>query len=87
MHQRGTAKDPNLSAVSAQTVPSSRLLQSTTVRVLTHDPCVDPCVDPCFGIGLSLSLICQLTSEDIKQHHLPTYLFQARLLGFEIVSL
>ena len=26
-----------------------------------------------FGIGLSLSLICQLTSEDIKQHYLPTY--------------
>ena len=24
--------------------------------------------------GLSLSLICQLTSEDIKQHYLPTYL-------------
>ena len=27
---------------------------------------------PCFGIGLSLSLICQLTSEDIKQPYLPT---------------
>ena len=27
--------------------------------------------EPCFGIGLSLSLICQLTSEDIKQHYLP----------------
>ena len=26
-----------------------------------------------FGIGLSLSLKCQLTSEDIKQHYLPTY--------------
>ena len=26
------------------------------------------------GTGLSLSLICQLTSEDIKQHNLPTYL-------------
>ena len=25
--------------------------------------------EPCFGIGLSLSLICQLTSEDIKQHN------------------
>jgi len=25
-----------------------------------------------FGIGLSLSLICQPTSEDIKQHYLPT---------------
>ena len=25
-------------------------------------------------IGLSLSLICQPTSEDIKQHYLPTYL-------------
>ena len=23
---------------------------------------------PCFGIGHNLSLICQLTSEDIKQH-------------------
>ena len=31
-------------------------------------------IEPCFGIGLSLSLICQLTSEDIKQHCLPTYL-------------
>ena len=30
-------------------------------------------IEPCFGIGLSLSLICQLTSEDIKQHYLPTY--------------
>ena len=29
-------------------------------------------IEPCFGIGLSLSLICQLTSEDIKQHYLPT---------------
>ena len=28
-------------------------------------------IEPCFGIGLSLSLICQLTSEDIKQHYLP----------------
>ena len=26
------------------------------------------------AVGLSLSLICQLTSEDIKQHYLPTYL-------------
>ena len=26
-------------------------------------------IEPCFGIGLSLSLICQLTSEDIKQHN------------------
>ena len=26
-----------------------------------------------FGIGLSLSLICQLTSEDIEQHYLPNY--------------
>ena len=24
--------------------------------------------EPCFGIGHSLSLICQLTSEDIKHH-------------------
>ena len=32
-------------------------------------------IEPCFGIGLSLSLICQLTSEDIKQHYLPTYAF------------
>ena len=31
-------------------------------------------IEPCFGIGLSLSLICQPTSEDIKQHYLPTYL-------------
>ena len=29
-------------------------------------------IEPCFGTGLSLSLICQLTSEDIKQHYLPT---------------
>ena len=28
-------------------------------------------IEPCFGIGLSLSLICQLTSEDIKQRYLP----------------
>ena len=26
-------------------------------------------IEPCFGIGLSLSLICQPTSEDIKQHN------------------
>ena len=25
-------------------------------------------VEPCFGIGHSLSLICQPTSEDIKHH-------------------
>ena len=30
--------------------------------------------EPCFGIGLSLPVICQLPSEDIKQHYLPTYL-------------
>ena len=30
-------------------------------------------IEPCFGIGLSLSLICQPTSEDIKQHYLPTW--------------
>ena len=28
-------------------------------------------IEPCFGIGLGLSLICQLTSEDIKQQYLP----------------
>ena len=28
-------------------------------------------VEPYFGIGLSLSLICQLTFEDIKQHYIP----------------
>ena len=27
-------------------------------------------IEPCFGIGLSLSLICQPTSEDIKQHYI-----------------
>ena len=31
-------------------------------------------IEPCFGIGLSLSLICQLTSEDIKQHFIIIYL-------------
>ena len=31
-------------------------------------------IKPCFGTGLSLSLLCQLTSEDIKQHYLLTYL-------------
>ena len=25
-------------------------------------------IEPCFGIGHNLSLICQMTSEDIKQH-------------------
>ena len=35
---------------------------------------VDVKTEPCFGIGHNLSLICQLTSEDIKQHYLPTYL-------------
>ena len=25
-------------------------------------------MEPCFGIGHNLSLICQLTSEDIKHH-------------------
>ena len=33
-------------------------------------------IEPYFGIGPSLSLICQPTSEDIKQHYLPTYLLQ-----------
>ena len=25
-------------------------------------------IEPCFGIGHNLSLICQMTSEDIKHH-------------------
>ena len=29
-------------------------------------------IEPCFGIGHSLSLICQLTSEDIKHHFIIT---------------
>ena len=29
---------------------------------------VDIIIEPCLGIGHSLSLICQLTSEDIKHH-------------------
>ena len=37
-------------------------------------------IEPCFGIGLSLSLICQLTSGDIKQHYQPTVLELIRLL-------
>ena len=28
-------------------------------------------IESCFGIGLGLSLICQPTSEDIKQHYIP----------------
>ena len=31
-----------------------------------------------FGIGLSLSLVCQLTSEDIKQHYLPSSFSELR---------
>ena len=29
-------------------------------------------IEPCFGIGHNLSLICQLTSEDIKHHFIIT---------------
>jgi len=36
-------------------------------------PWTESYTEPCFGIGLSLSLICHPTSEDIKQHYLPTY--------------
>ena len=39
-----------------------------------------------FSIGLSLSLICQLTSEDIKQHYLPTYLCKGRNLFLHPVN-
>ena len=44
------------------------LLVSVDVNLFSY-------IEPCFSIGLSLSLICQLTSEDIKQHYLPTDLF------------
>ena len=32
----------------------------------THTPYVCGFIEPCFGIGHNLSLICQMTSEDIK---------------------
>ena len=35
-------------------------------------------IEPCFGIGLSLSLICQPTSEDIKQHLKEAYQAELR---------
>ena len=31
------------------------------------------CIEPCFGIGHNLSLICHLTSEDIKHHFVSMY--------------
>ena len=34
------------------------------LQLNTHTPYV--CIEPCFGIGHNLSLICQMTSEDIK---------------------
>ena len=34
-------------------------------------------IEPCFSIGHNLSLICQLTSEDIKQHFIHTAWAQA----------
>ena len=43
-------------------------------------------IEPCFGIGHNLSLICQLTSEDTKQHfnqrkgHGPKYVYNT--LGY-----
>ena len=36
-------------------------------------------IEPCFGIGHSLSLICQLTSEDIKHHSLEIVIQQVHL--------
>ena len=47
-------------------------------------------LEPCFGIGLSLSLICQPTSEDIKEHYLPSVFdlacLASRLVGEEKVD-
>ena len=36
------------------------------LSVLTRFPWTQRFIEPCFGIGHNLSLICQLTSEDIK---------------------
>ena len=35
-------------------------------------------IEPCFGIGHNLSLICQMTSEDIKHQHIIIGLAQFR---------
>ena len=42
--------------------------------------------ESCFGIGLSLSLICQLTSEDVTQHYLPTYLPTGRAMSVTLTE-
>ena len=42
--------------------PGLSVLSSLMVSVDVNN------IEPCFGIGLSLSLICQPTSADIKQH-------------------
>ena len=37
-------------------------------------------IEPCFGIGHNLSLICQLTSEDIKHHFISPSACHCRLI-------
>ena len=45
-------------------------------------------IESCFGIGLSLSVICQPTSEDIKQHYRPAFLMLKRFFtSMETVGL
>ena len=53
-------------------------------------------IEPCFGIGHNLSLICQMTSEDIKHqliiiinqnqdYRFETHLFSSRLVWLDII--
>ena len=46
--------------------PGLSVLTSLLVSVDVKIYCISALVTPCFGIGHNLSLICQLTSEDIK---------------------
>ena len=36
-------------------------------------------IEPCFGIGHNLSLICQLTSEDIKHHFITIITYRSKV--------
>ena len=42
-------------------------------------------IEPCFGIGHNVSLICQLTSEDIKHHFI--IIMHEDVCGHRLVTL
>ena len=39
-------------------------------------------IEPCFGIGHNLSLLCQMTSEDIKHQLIIIIIIRCRISGY-----